>query len=656
MAAVSGRAAVSPADIVVRNARIYTANAKQEMADAMAIQARRLVFVGSDLDAKPWIGPDTQVIDAHGRLILPGLIDSHIHPDDILELPICDLKNVAKSLKEVSAFVRECIKRYAVPPGEWVNVFQWNVGSGNAPDTAHPTLRATLDLASRDHPIQLMANDGHRAAYNSVALSRAKNSAGQAVGFSKRTLAEDFKQYGKLVAVDASGEPNGIIIDEAQYVMSPPYGLDINFAETMKAPERITARLNSAGITGILDAWAQPKHLVMYDAIEKSGNMTVRANLAQYYNPDGIKTSGGKPDWDHMLESATRIRAKYSHDPLIRADFIKIMADAVQEGDPHALPPTLPPIGALRPYLQPIFRHEPQGRVSVRGYVDTEGVVCTAYRSNPERYQSTNDSAAFLKVNGFYPQQCVISSGQLTSDRAVIMEETRRFHAAGFNIHFHTIGELAIKTAVDAIEAARASDGVSTTHDALAHVQVTSPDDVPRIGKDHLYLAFTFSWISIDPEYDLSVVPFFDHVSGRSYEALHPMDGYYEKRAYVVKDLANAGAVILGGSDAPVNTRDPQPFVNIASAVTRKIPAYPALTPAQSLSIRDAIDAYSINGARYLFRDTEAGSLEVGKSADFVVLDRDILALADSGRAAEIGSTGVLETWFMGKRVYARHP
>ena len=77
------------------------------------------------------------------------------------------------------------------------------------------------------------------------------------------------------------------------------------------------------------------------------------------------------------------------------------------------------------------------------------------------------------------------------------------------------------------------------------------------------------------------------------------------------------------------------------------------MSPQQRLDIRDLIDAYTLNGARALNRASEIGSIEPGKSADFIVLDQNIIALGDEGRAEQIGSTKVLETWFMGKRVYS---
>jgi hypothetical protein len=72
------------------------------------------------------------------------------------------------------------------------------------------------------------------------------------------------------------------------------------------------------------------------------------------------------------------------------------------------------------------------------------------------------------------------------------------------------------------------------------------------------------------------------------------------------------------------------------------------------VSIRDVLDAYTINGAHFLGREQDAGSLEVGKSADFIVLDQDILQLAARGQADQIAATSVLQTWFMGREVYRR--
>jgi predicted amidohydrolase YtcJ len=125
---------------------------------------------------------------------------------------------------------------------------------------------------------------------------------------------------------------------------------------------------------------------------------------------------------------------------------------------------------------------------------------------------------------------------------------------------------------------------------------------------------------------------------------------------YPFKAMKDAGATLVGGSDAPVNTRDPQPFVNISIAVTRQVPGQQPITPAQRISVEDAIDAYTINGARYLYLGDQAGSIEIGKSADFIALDRDIVELAHSGQGVKIAETHVVKTWFRGVAVYSREP
>ncbi len=645
-------AARASADLVVTEARIYTAAADHRYAEALAVSGGRLVYVGSNSGAGEWIGPATRVESLHGKLVLPGIIDSHIHPSGIVDLDVCDLDSKPMSLARLTDFVRGCIERYKTPAGEWVNVRQWNFSDDNQPDSAHPTLRAALDLASTRHPIQLLGNDAHHGAFNSMALARAKNAKGERIGFSRATLAADFAGVAKLVGVDANGEPNGTANEEARYIMDATPILLVDLPEVMKAPERITQRLNSVGITGMLDAAVAPQLLPMYDELEKSGKLTVRTTLAQWYDPENYRSASGTVDYDRMVREASAVRAKYANDALIRADVVKLFADGVLEGNPNAVPPTLPEVASLHPYRQPIFGRDKQGHLTVTGYVDTGSTLCQDVRMHAAKYANPDVAGAFLKANGYHPGQCAISTGQLQHDRAVILEFVRRFHLAGFNLHIHVINDAAVRTAVDAIEQARATDGIATQHDALAHVQVVNPEDVKRIGRDHLYLACTFSWANFEPEYDMTVVPFFDKVAGNGYAALHPASGYYESAVYPFKALEDAGGILLGGSDAPVNTRDPQPFVNIATAVTRALPGQPPITPAQRISIQSAIDAYTINGARYLNRDRETGSIEVGKSADFIILDRDIVKLADSGQGQDIANTQVLETWFRGERVY----
>jgi predicted amidohydrolase YtcJ len=644
---------LAPADLVLEGGRIYTVDAARSVAAALAVRDGRVVFVGTTAEAKRWIGPQTRVEELAGRLVLPGLVDAHIHPLDIVDLDVCDLDSHALTLAELSAFVAKCIAHYALPPGSRLVVHQWNYTVGNQPDTPHPTLRAALDAASTRVWIQLFGNDGHHGAFNSVALAQAKNAKGRIVGLSKATLAGEFAEYKPFVGVDALGEPNGAVNEDARYLIDTHSMLYSDLEAVSKVPERIPQRLNSVGITAILDAMASPNGLPVYDKLSASGQLTVRASLALFFDPSRTLTAAGRIDYDSMLDEAKKIRAKYANDPLIHADVIKLFADGVLEGNPFAVPPTLPNAAALMPFLQPIFSVDAAGHATVTGYVDTASELCGEVRAHPGKYLAAADINAFTQARGYHPGQCAISSGELQHKREVILEYVRRMHLAGFNMHIHAISDRSVRTAVDAIEAARAADGNSTTRDALAHLQLAAPADVARIGHDHLYVAFTYAWMNTDPDYDLTVIPFFEKVHGNSYQALHRPGSYYEANTYPVRAVKAAGGILAAGSDAPVETRDPRPFVNMALAITRCYPGRPPLSPQQSISVREVIEAYTINGARMLGLEKDAGSIEVGKSADFVLVDRDILALADGGHPEAIADTHALATWFRGTKVYA---
>jgi predicted amidohydrolase YtcJ len=645
--------ATAPADLVLSGGKIYTVDATHSVAEAIAVKNGKVVFVGSAAGAQRWIGPATRKEQLGGRLVLPGLIDSHIHPLDIVDLDVCNLDSKPMTLKELSAFVAQCLARYKTPPGQLLLVHQWSYASGNQPDPQHPTLRAALDAVSTKVQIQLLGNDGHHGAFNSLALAHAKNAKGQLVGLSKATLAGEFAEYKALVGVDGSGEPNGAANEDARYLMNPHSMLYVDLAQVAKVPERVPQKLNRAGITGIMDAMASPDGLPVYDKLFASGNLTVRIRLAQFYDPSHTRTADGKVDYDAIVTQAKAIRAKYESNPLIHANYVKLFADGVLEGNPYSVPPTLPNAAALKPFLQPIFAVDSQGHVTVTGYVDTGSPTCADVRAHPEKYSSDAAVASFTKAQGYHPAQCAISSGQLQHTREIILEYVKRMHLAGFNVHIHAISDRSVRTALDAIEAARAADGNSATIDSLAHLQLVNPSDVARIGRDHLYVAFTYAWMNTDPEYDMTVIPFFQKVSGNSYAALHPPGSYYESNTYPVKAVKTAGGILAAGSDAPVETNDPRPFINMTFAITRSAEGKPALSPQQSITIRDVIDAYTINGARMLDMQNDAGSIEVGKSADFIVIDRDILALGDSGRPEGIAGTRVISTWFQGKKVYA---
>lgn len=632
--AASAAAAAAPPDLVVIGSRIETVEAPAPGAppvEAFAVTDGRFSYVGTAAEALRLAGPKTRIERLGDRRIIPGLVDTHVHATRIIDLNVCDLKNEARSLAQIAGIVRECLVRYRKQPGEWLRVAQWSIYNGNEPDAQHPTLRAALDRAAPDNPVQLMGTDGHRAAFNSAALRLTHTPAGEIVGLSRATLAGPLAHYRPLVDVGADGEPTGGVNEEAKLLVLPLHMQGHDLSEVTREPGRVTRRLNSVGITAFQDPSVPPTSFAIYDKMQAQGALSAHASLSLLQDLDRAARRDGGLDWDVLVAEAVAFRERYRDNPLIRADTVKLFADGVLEGNPLATPPTLPNSPSLTPYLQPVFGKDERGRATFSGqYQDPQAPECRAIAA---------------------PPQCAVSAGRLQHERGVLMEYVRRMHKAGMTLHIHAIGDAAVRTAMDAIEAARADDppGATQRADTLAHVQLVHPDDIARIGRGKVFLAMTYAWIYTDKEYDLSVIPFLQRVRDDSFKSLHEPDSYYERQAYPTRSMMLAGGVLTGGSDAPVETRDPRPFVNMEIAVLRARGGTPPLGQPEALTIGEALRAYTINGARALGREAEFGSIAVGKSADFIVLDRDILSVPSS----EIGGTRVLQTWFQGKRVYA---
>jgi predicted amidohydrolase YtcJ len=186
------------ADLIVYNARIYTINAAQPEAAAVAVLGDRIVAVGSDADVLRWRGAATHALDARGKLLLPGFNDAHVHLlDGGVELDSVHL-NDANSVGEFARRIGEFAATR--PPGEWLLQGNWDETKWSP--AALPT-RQVIDAVSGDHPVALWRYDGHEVVGNSRALALA--------GIAAAT--PDLP--GGVIVRDAAGEPTGVLKDAA---------------------------------------------------------------------------------------------------------------------------------------------------------------------------------------------------------------------------------------------------------------------------------------------------------------------------------------------------------------------------------------------------------------------------------------------------------
>lgn len=636
------------ADKVYRNAYVYTVDGKGSVASAVAIDDGAFVYVGDEAGVEPFIGPETEVVDLGGRMVLPGLHDAHVHALYTVELDTCDLNGEAKTLAELVPILKDCLDRYKVPKGEWLAVDQWNPYGGNQPSADLPTIRAALDAVSTDHPIVLFGADGHHSAYNSAALARAVNAKGEAVGLSAATLKSDFADFAATIGVDAGGEPTGNVDEGARDSIPSPSQMHPAESAMRAALPRVAEILAADGITSIMDPMVDDYVLSMYEEMAKSGLLTFRATLALLKSPDKFTNpETGAFDVAAAVADYSADRARLDPIPNLKADAVKVFVDGVLEGNIYAEQPSLPNAAVLDPYEQPITELDAAGNVTIKGYVDPASAACK------DAEASLGDTAAvdaFHAAHGFGPAQCAVSTGVLEQPPEDIAAYVTAMDAAGFTVHLHAIGDRAIRTALDAIAAARAANGDSGLPHSLAHLQLVSPDDQRRIAEMKVPSVFTFAWATTDVAYEMTVEPFIDQVKGP--EDLHNPAYYYYQNVYPAKSIQSYGGILVGGSDAPVDVRDPRPFVNIEQAVTRAGEDGEVLNPDQRIDIASAIAAYTVNGALALNQSDLTGQIIVGKRADMIVLDRNLIELAETGHAADISETNVLLTLLDGTVVH----
>ncbi len=539
-----------PADLVLQGGAVYTLDAARSWAETVAVRGDTIVYVGPDAGAARFIGPDTQVVDLAGRMLLPGFQDAHVHPVwagvTLLSIALHDLETPEQYVAAVAAYAA------AHPDAPWLLGAGWLLSSfpGGIPD------RRLLDAVVPDRPVAISSADGHSLWVNTRALDLA--------GITRDTP----DPPGGRIDRDASGEPVGALQEGAG---------DLVYAKAPAiTPEQAEAGLRTAlsvlngfGITSFQDASAPVsgkeafRSLDAYRAFDARGELSARVVASLWWE----RSEGGE-----QLERLLRARQDYTGGRL-RATTVKIMQDGVLENHTAAL---------LEPYL---------GGVGGRGMPMLE----------PE----------------------------------LLSRVVTRLDREGFQVHFHAIGDAAIRQCLDAVEAARRANGARDARHHISHLELIDPADVPRFRRLGVVANFQPLWAFADAYIVDLTLPFLGPERGRW--------------IYPIGSVLRSGAVVAFGSDWDVSS--PNPLEEIEVAVTRLGPdgeGDEPFLPEERVGLHDALAAFTINAAYVNLHEDRTGSIEVGKRADLVVLERNLFDVP----AAEISEVGVRATLLDGQVVH----
>jgi predicted amidohydrolase YtcJ len=302
---------VIPADTIVIHGEVYTVNAKQPWAKAVAIRDSKILAVGDDSEIEKLRGAETKVIDARGRLILPGFVDSHIHfLDGALSLGRVNLEG-AKDPAEIQQRLREYAGRH--PGNDWVLGRGWDYamfGTEALPNKKY------LDEVFPDRPVFLEGYDGHTYWANSKALILA--------GITKET---QNPPNGAIVRGPKTGEATGALKESAQELVAkvvPKPTRD----EKLAALRAGIKWANQNGLSRVHSAGGDFEELDLYNELRRTGDLNLRFYISYFLNPPELRQKDL-----NIIEAA---RKKY-HDEWIDTSAVKMMLDGVVESHTAAM-------------------------------------------------------------------------------------------------------------------------------------------------------------------------------------------------------------------------------------------------------------------------------------------------------------------------------
>ncbi|MGV3708201.1 MAG: amidohydrolase [Gemmatimonas sp.] len=526
----------TPITLAVVNARVWTGDIRRPWADAIAVSGDTIVTVGSSAEVKKLVRAETLVIDAGGRFMTPGFIDSHVHfLQGGLALASVQLRD-ASSREEFVRRIREHAAK--APAGTWIERGDWDHELWGG---ALPT-RAWIDAVTPDNPVWINRLDGHMALANSRALALA--------GITRDTPEVD----GGTIVRDANGDPTGVFKDNAMPLVSraiPPM-TDAQWDTALEDAMRYVA---SHGVTSVHNMGFWEEYAVFKRARD-AGKLATRIYAAV------------------PLASWPRLR-----------DEIALHG----RGDDWLT------IGALKAFVD--------GSLG-------------------------SHTAAMLEPFTDAPDD----TGLLVNEVDDLYRWIRDADAVGLQSIVHAIGDRAIRIQLDIYERVLRENGARDRRSRIEHAQHLSAPDIARFAQLGVIA-------SVQPYHAIDDGRWAERVIGRERAQL----------TYAFKSLLDSGATVAFGSDWFV--APPIPLLGIDAAVTRRTldGVNPdGWIPSQKVSVEQSLRAYTVDSARSGFQDKRIGSLERGKLADFVLIDRDLTRIP----VQEIVNARVTMTVIGGRVVY----
>lgn len=425
------------------------------------------------------------------------------------------------------------------------------------------------------------------------------------------------------------------------------------------------AQLDSVEARAALDRASRGRAVLLSDDSLHNRWANSKALELAGIGPDTPDPAGGHINRDEqgrvtgvLIEAAGAMaeRARSRHDPFSEADMAASIEASIATLHRHGIT-GFQDAGASLQLMQALRTLDDQGRLHawvvtsmvwddfIFGFAPLgEGIIAQA-----EATRSTRHRPDFIKIwlDGVPPAHTaafiepylpdaggerVLGATTMPADE--LLAVLRSVALRGLSAKIHCTGDRSVRDVLDAVEVLR-GEGLTEPLFQVAHGQFVDPDDVPRFAR-------------LNVSADISPTLCFPGVIADAIGAVRPAEQI--ERMQPNRELLDAGALVAGGSDWPVDP-SPNPWPGIYGLVTRRNPTgdFPGqLGPDQAITRAEALAVYTVNAARAMGLGDLCGSLEVGRSADLVILSDDPHRCAEE----DLASITSLETWFAGRRVH----
>lgn len=550
-------------DLIVHHGRIVTVDSEFSVREAMAVKAGRIVRVGSNEEVLQMREDHTVLLDLGGKMVMPGLIDTHVHPVGAslteFDHPIGEMEGIA----DVLGYIRDRAEK--LEEGEWIILQQ--VFITRLLEQRYPT-RQELDDAAPRHPV--VFRTGPDASLNSLALKLS--------GIDKDFKVDDGGP-GYVEKDPQTGEPTGILRSCRRYIKSRASGRKATDANRYQRLLRLFQDYNSVGITSIYDGGTNESNLELYQKLLKAGDLSVRIR-AQYR----INTLG---PLEEVLQRIRKVAANplCQGGPMLRVTGIKTVLDG--------------------------------GMLTGSAYMRKPWGVSRIYAINDPDYRGVL----------FIPKDRL---------KAMVRTTTQE----GLQFTAHAVGDGAVHNLLEVYEQVDQELPMRKLRPCITHSNFMSREAVEALVRIGGVALIQPPWLYLDTR------TLADHFGVDRLRYFQPL-----------RSIFAAGGMTAGGSDhmqkiGSLRSVNPyNPFLGMWTAITRRAKLYDQpLHPEESLNREQAIRFYTYNGAWAMFAEKEVGSLEVGKRADFIVVDRDLLKCP----VDEIRDTKVLRTYLDGELIFEK--